>query len=158
MENTTDFAISHLKIQYDFTIMIAEALTTKLARERLASIKKFIPVRDNVRNKLQRRQEMQTDFSIGSEHLLAPVTTATKDVKTATKRAIYGEKDPTKQTPLIDVFEKIVAETERKQQGIQELKTQLEIEQSGDISPEPQPEHDDGEIETIFTRGVSFID
>jgi len=33
---------------------------------------------------------MQTDFSIGSEHLFAPITTATKDVKTATERAIYG--------------------------------------------------------------------
>ena len=44
------------------------------------------------------------------------------------------------------------------QQGIQELKTQLEIEQPGDISPEPQPEQDHGEIETISTRVVSFID
>jgi len=47
--------------------MTTEAFTTKLARERLAAIKKFIPVRDKVRNKLQRRQEIQTDFSIGSE-------------------------------------------------------------------------------------------
>jgi len=27
----------------------------------------------------------------------------------------------------------------------------------GDISPEPQPKPDDGEIETVSTRGFSFI-
>ena len=47
--------------------MTAEALTTKLAQERLAAIKRLLPVRDSVRKKLQRIQEMQTDFSIGSE-------------------------------------------------------------------------------------------
>ncbi len=46
--------------------MIAEALTTRLARERLAALKKFIPLRDRVRDKLQRRQEAQTDFSFGT--------------------------------------------------------------------------------------------
>ena len=94
--------------------MIAEALTTRLARERLAAIKKFIPLRDRVRDKLQRRQQMQTDFSIGREQLFAPVTKATKDVKTATERAIYGDilKEGTRrEVPVIDVLEKIAAET-----------------------------------------------
>ena len=54
--------------------MTATALTTKLARERLEAIKKFLPVRDRLRNKLERRQEMQTDFSVSSEHLFAPIT------------------------------------------------------------------------------------
>ena len=89
--------------------MTAEALTTKLARERLAAIKRFLPVRDNVRNKLQQRQEMQTDFSIGSEHLVASITSATR-CENCYRTCDLWEKDPTKQprkeTPLIDVFEK----------------------------------------------------
>ncbi|KAL3860965.1 hypothetical protein ACJMK2_007059 [Sinanodonta woodiana] len=43
--------------------MTAESLTTKLARERLSAIKRFIPLRDRVRDKLQQRQESQIDFS-----------------------------------------------------------------------------------------------
>ena len=82
----------------------------------MESIKKFIPVRDNVRNKLQRRQEMQTDFSIGSEQLFATITTATKDVKTATERAIFGdipEQGERREVPVLDVLEKKAAETEK---------------------------------------------
>ena len=96
--------------------MTAEALTTKLARERLAAIKRFLPVRDSVRNKLQRRQEMQTDFSIGSEQLFAPITSANKDVKTATERAIYGdipEEEERREVPILGVLEKIASETEK---------------------------------------------
>ena len=70
--------------------MTAEALTTKLTRERLAAIRKFLSVRDRVRDKLRQRQQAQTDFSMSSEQLFAPITTATRDVKTATERAIYG--------------------------------------------------------------------
>ncbi|KAL3888541.1 hypothetical protein ACJMK2_000907 [Sinanodonta woodiana] len=51
--------------------MTAESLTTKLARERLSAIKRFIPLRDRVRDKLQRRQESQIDFSESSEQLFA---------------------------------------------------------------------------------------
>ena len=50
--------------------MVNESLTTRLARERLAALNRFIPLRDRVRNKLQTRQEMQTDFNVGSEQLL----------------------------------------------------------------------------------------
>ncbi|KAL3855010.1 hypothetical protein ACJMK2_014242 [Sinanodonta woodiana] len=64
--------------------MTTESLTTKLARERLSAIKRFIPLRDRVRDKLQQRQESQIDFSESSEQLFAPITTATKDGKTAT--------------------------------------------------------------------------
>ncbi|KAL3862719.1 hypothetical protein ACJMK2_008672 [Sinanodonta woodiana] len=49
--------------------MTAESLTTKLARERLSAIKRFIPLRDRVRGKLQQRQESQIDFSESSEQL-----------------------------------------------------------------------------------------
>ena len=102
--------------------MTSEALTTRLTRERLASLKKFIPIRDDVRVKLQLRQQMQTDFSIGNEQLCAPVTKATKDMKLATERAIWGEipdlekvptKKPREEKPLIDVLGKIATETEK---------------------------------------------
>jgi len=117
--------------------MTSEALTIRLTRERLASLKKFIPIRDDVRVKLQLRQQMQTDFSIGNEQIFAPVTKATKDMKLATERAIWGEKDPTKDTSLIGVLGKIATETEKTQRGIQqlsgELQTQREIQQMGGI-------------------------
>ncbi|KAL3851767.1 hypothetical protein ACJMK2_015477 [Sinanodonta woodiana] len=93
--------------------MTAEALTTRLNRERLAALKKFIPLRDSVREKLQRRQEAQTDFTLESEQLFSPITSATKAVTTAAERAIWGEipdleKDTTKthrkETPLLGVL------------------------------------------------------
>ena len=49
--------------------MVNESLTNRLARERLADLKKFIPLRDRVREKLQQRQEMQSDIYIGREEL-----------------------------------------------------------------------------------------
>ena len=67
--------------------MANQSLTTRLAQERLAAIKRFIPVRYRVREKLQRRQELQTDFAVGTEEVFKPITSATKDVKTA----IYGD-------------------------------------------------------------------
>ncbi len=100
--------------------MTSESLTTRLTRERLALLKKFIPIRDDVRDKLQLRQQAQTDFSIGSEQLFAPVTKATKDMKLATERAIYGDipKEGTrKEVPIIDVLGKIATETEKNPGG-----------------------------------------
>ena len=73
------------------TIMVNESLTTRLARERLAALKAFVPLRDHIRDKLQQRQQAQTDFSTSTAQLFSPITTATKDVKTATERAIYGD-------------------------------------------------------------------
>ena len=71
--------------------MVNQSLTTRLAKERLEAIKKFISIRDRVRNKLQQRQELQTDFSVSSEQLFKPITSATRDVKTLTEKAIYGD-------------------------------------------------------------------
>ena len=51
--------------------MVGESLMTRLARERFAAIKKFIPVRDRVREKLQTRQQLQTDFATGTEQLFS---------------------------------------------------------------------------------------
>ena len=59
---------------------------------------------------------MQTDFSDTSEQLFSPITSATKDMKAATERAIWGEVDPTtkrKETPLVSLLEKIADETEK---------------------------------------------
>jgi len=89
--------------------MVGESLTTRLARERLAAIKKFIPIRDRLREKLQQRQQAQTDFSVSSEQLFTPITRATKDVKTLTEAAIYGdipERERAKKAPLLDTLEK----------------------------------------------------
>ena len=140
--------------------MTSEALTTRLTRKRLASLKKYVPLRDHVRVKLQHRQETQTDFSIGREELFSPVTKATKDMKLATERAIWGEipdleKDPTKkprkETPLIDVLKDISTATEKTQEGIKqlssELQTQREIQQMGGIDIDdiqPIGDTDDG--------------
>ena len=93
--------------------MTSEPLTTRLMRERLASLKKFIPVRDDVREKLQLRQQAQTDFSIGSEQLFAPVTKATKDVKLATERAIYGDipsEGKRREVPLLSILDKVATD------------------------------------------------
>ena len=100
--------------------MIGEALTTKLTRERLAALKKFIPLRDRVRNKLQQRQEMQNDISTDTQQLFSPITTSTKDVKTATERALFGdipEEGKRREVPVIGVLEKIAAETEKNTKG-----------------------------------------
>ena len=83
---------------YAFTIMVNELLTTRLAREILATLKKFIPLRDRVRENLQQRQEAQTDFSTSTEQLFSPITAATKDVTKTTE-------------PLLGALEKVVAET-----------------------------------------------
>ncbi len=39
-----------LKVLIGIKIMVAEALTTRLARERLAALKKYIPVRNDLRD------------------------------------------------------------------------------------------------------------
>ena len=84
--------------------MVNQSLTTRLAQERLEAIKKFLPIRDRLRNKLQQREALQTDFSVSSEHLFAPITSATRDVKTLTEKAIYediSEEERKKKTPFL---------------------------------------------------------
>ena len=101
--------------------MVKESLTTKLARERLAALKAFVPLRDHIRDKLQQRQQAQTDFSTSTAQLFSPITTATKDVKTATERAIYGDipsEGEQRFVPLLSALENIVAETKETQQAI----------------------------------------
>lgn len=140
--------------------MTAESLTTKLARERLSAIKRFIPLRDRVRDKLQRRQESQIDFSESSEQLFAPITTATRDVKTATERAIYGDipvEGQRRETSVIGALEKIAAETEKTQQGIKELQTQREIERLGDIDVSTETQEVASETAAKKTPRVPFI-
>jgi hypothetical protein len=88
--------------------MVNEALTTRLARERLDAIRRFVPIRDSVRNKLQQRQSLQTDFALGSEELFKPVTTATKGVE----RALLGD-DPETGKSVIGELEKLAAKTEQ---------------------------------------------
>ena len=108
--------------------MVNESLTTRLARERLAALNRFIPLRDRVRNKLQTRQEMQTDFNIGSEQLFAPVTSATRDVKAAAERAIYGdisEEEKKKKAPLLSILESVAAETRQAKESLKALPSKM---------------------------------
>ena len=108
--------------------MVNESLTTRLARERLAALNRFIPLRDRVRNKLQTRQEMQTDFNVGSEQLFAPVTSATRDVKAAAERAIYGdisEEEKKKKAPLLSILESVAAETRQAKESLKALPSKM---------------------------------
>ncbi|KAL3883600.1 hypothetical protein ACJMK2_029921 [Sinanodonta woodiana] len=96
--------------------MTAEALTTKLARERLSAIKRFIPLRDRVRDKLQRRQDSHIDFFESSEQLFAPITTATRGVAAARERAICGDfpkEGQRRETSVIGALKKIAAKTKK---------------------------------------------
>ncbi|KAL3837503.1 hypothetical protein ACJMK2_022855 [Sinanodonta woodiana] len=92
--------------------MVYESQTTRLARERLAALKAFIPLRDRVRDKLQQRQQAQTDFTTGTEQLFSPITTATKDVIKTT-------------TPLLGALENIVAETGQTREILKTLPTDI---------------------------------
>ena len=76
--------------------MVGESLTTKLAREPLAAIKQYIPLRDRVRQQLQMRQQQQDDFVVGSEQLLKPITSATRDVKKNLPNKQYTKISPRK--------------------------------------------------------------
>ena len=49
---------------------IGESHSTKLARERLEAIKKYLPVRDAVKQQLQQRQESQVEFAEDTENYL----------------------------------------------------------------------------------------
>ena len=94
--------------------MVNESLTTRLNRERLAALKKFIPLRDRVRDQLQQRQTAQTEFSDEAQQLFSPITKASGEVKTATERAIYGDTDKEgkrREVPLLSILEKVAAET-----------------------------------------------
>ena len=151
--------------------MVNESLTTRLSRERLAAIKKFILLRDSVRDKLQQRQQAQTDFSSDTQQLFSPITKATSEVKTATERAIYGDipkEGKRREVSVIGVLDKIAAETEKTQQGIQQLsgdlQTQREIQQMGDIDigTISEPENLRFSTQGVFKekpkRSVPFID
>ena len=59
---------------------IGEAQIKRLTRERLAAIKKFLPVRDAFRDHLQSQQQARAEFTADTERLFAPITTATKQV------------------------------------------------------------------------------
>ena len=92
--------------------MVNEALTTRLARERQAALKKFIPLRDSVRNKLQQRQQAQTDFLSDTQQLFSPVVKATGEVKTAT-------------LPILSALEKVAAETGQTKEYLKTLPTDI---------------------------------
>ena len=146
--------------------MVATSLTTKLAQERLAALKRFIPLRDRVRDKLQQQQESQIDFSESSQQLFAPITTATKGVTAATERAIYGdipEEERKKKTPLLDTLEKIAAETGQTKQSLETLPVDIAtarsqqrrkeqmLEQIRQRQFEEEPELEQEQPEQIYT-------
>ena len=87
--------------------MVNESLTTRSARERLAAIKQFIPVRDRLRKQLQIRQEQKDDFVVGSEQLFKPITSAT--------------------TPILGELEKITAQTKQSKKYLETLPAEIAV-------------------------------
>ena len=73
---------------------IGEAQITRQTRERLAMLKKFIPVRDSFRDNLQRQQDMEMQFKIGQEKSMKPITSAIGDaaMKVASEVTKVGTK------------------------------------------------------------------
>ena len=66
-----------------FNIMsVGEAQRTRLNRERLTALKKFILVRDALRDHLQARQQQLVEFITSTERLFKPITAATEQVGT----------------------------------------------------------------------------
>ena len=65
---------------------IGEAQVTRLARERLAAIKKFIPVRDKFRDNLQAQQQQRDDFRVGAVETFKPITESTEKIVAATEQ------------------------------------------------------------------------
>ena len=75
---------------------IGEAHITRLNRERLAAINKFLPVRDSFRDNLQAQQQQRIAFTADTEQLFKPRTTATEKVETAIE-----ESKPEVKTPVV---------------------------------------------------------
>jgi hypothetical protein len=87
--------------------MVNESLTTRSAKERLAVIKQFIPVRNRLTEKLQTRQEQKDDFVVGSEQLFKPITSAT--------------------TPILGELEKITAQTKQSKKYLETLPAEIAV-------------------------------
>ncbi|KAL3858067.1 hypothetical protein ACJMK2_012683 [Sinanodonta woodiana] len=128
---------------------VGEAQITRLNRERLEAIKKFLPVRDAFRDNLQRQQQQRDEFKIGSAELFKPITETTervgKEALEGTKSVIYGKKKPEEERdekPLLPAIEKIAEETRGTQQKIKEvsdeIKTDREFNRLADIDIETQ--------------------
>ncbi len=60
---------------------IGEPHSAKLARERLEAIKKYLPVRDSVKQQLQSRQESQVEFEEDTKQLFKPITETSKAIQ-----------------------------------------------------------------------------
>ena len=65
---------------------VGEAQITRLTRERLAAIKKFLPVRDSFRDNLQTQQQQRVEFTAETEQLFKPITTGAEKVVAATEK------------------------------------------------------------------------
>ena len=61
-------------------VVIGEPHSARLARERLEAIKKYLPVRDAVKQQLQQRQESQVEFEENTRQLFKPITETTKSL------------------------------------------------------------------------------
>ncbi len=65
---------------------IGEPHSAKLARERLEAIKKYLPVRDSVKEQLKSRQESRFEFEEDTKQLFKPITETTKGIQTVLER------------------------------------------------------------------------
>ena len=86
---------------------IGEPHSAKLARERLEAIKKYLPVRDSVKQQLQSRQESQVQFEEDTKQLFKSITETTKDIQPVLEKTaeatekIAKRTKKTKQIPLL---------------------------------------------------------
>jgi hypothetical protein len=65
---------------------IGEPYSAKLAREQLEAIKRYLPVRDSVKQQLQSRQESQVEFEEDTKQLFKPITESTKGLLPALEK------------------------------------------------------------------------
>ena len=125
---------------------IGKSRTARLAQERLEAIKKFLPVRDSVRDKLQAQQQARVEFATSAEELFKPVTTPTEKAATDTKEALTGEAGilPTLTRTAADT-EKIARRTKQTKEILQTL--------PGDIQRKQE------EVETVRRFGeIDILD
>ena len=94
--------IVELKSKILNIMSVGEAQITRLTRERLEALKKFIPVRDAFRDHLQAQQQQLVDFTTGTEQLFKPVTAVTEQVGTKVAQVGTDTTEIAKQTKRVE--------------------------------------------------------
>ena len=112
---------------------VGEAQITRLTREQLATIKKFLPVRDSFRDNLQARQQQRVELTADTEQLFKPITTATEKVVTATEKA------GTETAKVGTETEKIAKRTKQVKKSLKSLPVDIVAAQPAPVAAQPEP-------------------